>query len=76
MTQTLVKLVLKLLAGISADQWRQALQYVANAAETAMSGPEKRSWVVESLKAQWPKLSNWATNLLVEMAVGFFKSKE
>jgi hypothetical protein len=76
MKETLVKLLLKLLAGISADQWRKALEYVSNAAQTAMGSAEKKSWVVESLRAMYPKLSEWAINYLVESAVGIFKSKQ
>jgi hypothetical protein len=76
MKETLLKLVLKLFAGISAEQYRTAFQHVANAAETALSSVEKRSWVVDNLKAQWPKLSNWAINWLVESVVGVLKNKQ
>lgn len=76
MKETLVKLVLKLLAGISGDQWRQALTYVSNAAETALSSVEKKNWVTENIAKLYPKLSGWAVNFLVESAVAVFKNKQ
>lgn len=76
MKETLLKLVLKLLAGISGDQWRQAITYVSNAAETALSSTEKKGWVTENLAKLYPKLSGWAVNFLVESAVAFFKNKQ
>lgn len=76
MKETLIKLLLKLLAGISKEQWAQAVQYVTDAAKTAMDSVEKRNWVIDSLKARWPQLSNWATNWLVETSVAYFKNRQ
>lgn len=76
MKETLLKLVLKLFAGISAEQYRFAIQHVANAAKTALDSVEKRNFVVDTLKAQWPKLSGWAVNWLVECAVAVFKNRQ
>jgi hypothetical protein len=76
MKEQLVKLVLRLLANISAEQWRTAIKHVANAAQSALGSVEKKNFVVDALKAQWPKLSDWATNFLTEAAVAFFKNKQ
>lgn len=76
MKEVIAKLLLKLLANITAEQYKTALQHVANAAQTAMDSVNKRGWVIDNLKAQWPKLSNWAVNLLTEVAVGVFKNKQ
>ena len=69
--QTLVKFLLARLAGITAQQWASALQWVIYAAREMRDakGYEKRIKVVETLSSSWPTLSGWAGNLLVELAL-------
>lgn len=73
MTQTLIVLLVRLLAGLSADQWQMALDFVTRAATKAISGPEKRAWVVKVLEEH--KVTGWAANLLTELAHGYARKK-
>ena len=71
--QTLIRWILSKLAGITAQQWASAVQWVIIAARDMREakGDEKRVRVVETLSKTWPELSGWTGNLLVELAVAW-----
>lgn len=67
----LIKRLLAWLAGITADQWRDALQFVTDATHAFQASEDKKAFVVRRLKAAYPTLSNSVLNLLIETAVSF-----
>ena len=71
--QTLIRWILSKLAGITAQQWAAAVQWVIIAARDMREakGDEKRVRVVETLSKTWPELSGWTGNLLVELVVAW-----
>lgn len=73
MIQTIIRFILAKLAGITAQQWTKAVEWVVHVAATMRdsSGAEKKKRVLESLSTTWPELSKFAGNLLVEMALAF-----
>ena len=71
--QTLIRWILSKLAGITAQQWAAALQWVIIAAREMQgkSGAEKRQKVADTLTKTWPHLSGWVGNLLIEVALAW-----
>jgi hypothetical protein len=67
----LVKLVLSLLAGITEEQWKKALELVRSLFDSPKSGEEKHEATLLKLKSLWPQFRSWALNLLIEAAVAF-----
>lgn len=70
---TLLNLVLRWLAGITAEQYKFALDYVLIAAAKQLEGSAKRTWVLDHLNGEGIK--GWAANLLVEVAHAAAKKK-
>jgi hypothetical protein len=64
---------LKLLAGISKEQWEQAKAFVKELASMPYDGPKKRALAVEGLKGVYESIADFAANLLVEAAVAWLK---
>lgn len=71
MKLTLLKYLLKWLAGISADQWKIAIQAVLVAAKDFNDSSSKRDWVLKTLRNA--NVTGWAANLLTEVAVSYAK---
>lgn len=64
------------IAGISKDEWYQVVDAVVEAQQIEdASGEEKKSFVMETLKAIKVIASAWAVNIAVELAVGYAKKK-
>lgn len=72
-------------AGLSASDFKQIADWVVTA-NKQFSAPEnatqeqkdaasdtKRNWVSKLIKSEWPRVANWAINLLRELAVAFIK---
>lgn len=70
---TLLNLVLRWLAGITAEQYKVALDYVLIAASKQLEGSAKRAWVLDHINGEGIK--GWAANLLVEVAHAAAKKK-
>lgn len=81
----LINRVVAWVAGLSADDFKQIADWVVTA-NTQFSAPPnasqeqkdiasdtKRNWVSKLIKSEWPKVANWAINLLRELAVAFIK---
>lgn len=75
-TETLIRMLLWLLARVTKTQWNDAKNYVQQAAETDWENERKRSFVVSALKDNWPKLALWVLNLLVELANALRKTRQ
>lgn len=68
---TLIKYLLRWLAGISATQWTVAIQAVIAAAKAFQESSSKKEWVTGLLKNEG--VQGWASNLLTEVAVAYAK---
>lgn len=77
MLDFIIKRVLAWLAGITADQWTEALGWVVSVEQhlATKSGAEKKAAVVRQLKHQFPKLTGSALNLLIEAAVAYMAKR-
>lgn len=71
---TLISFILKWLAGVSASQWKAALDYVLIAASKLSEGDHKRAWVIDKL--QNVGVTGWIANLLTEVAVAYSKKQK
>lgn len=71
MKLTLLKYLLKWLAGISAEQWTIAIQAVIDASKSFKESPDKKAWVVSLLRSEG--VQGWASNMLTEVAVAYAK---
>lgn len=69
----ILKIVLKWLGGISADQFNLAVKYVLIAAGEKFSSDDKRATVLKWLSEKG--INGWVANLLVEAAYAFSKKE-
>lgn len=77
MKEYIIKFILGWLAGITADQWKQAVRYVqiANESLQGKTSAEKRAWVEEKIKTYIGSIYPAAMNLLIELAVSWVKKQ-
>ena len=68
MKEIIIKFALNWIAGITADQWKHALQIVVEAFDTKAKDDRKK-WANDILQSAWPKLSESAANFLRFVAV-------
>lgn len=75
---TIITFLLRALAGITSDQFKQAQEHVM-AAEKAFpakdSGGAKKAWAQGTLKIALGKIATFALNLLIEMALASLVKK-
>ena len=69
--ETVILFLLRTLQGITADEWRIALQSVIAAGKAYKDSADKRDFVLTALAG----MKESAANLLLEVAVGYAKSK-
>lgn len=69
----IIRTALKILAGITDEQWAQALRFVKDLAQFDYPSEKKRALAIEGLKGLYPKARDFALNLLIEAAVAWFK---
>jgi len=75
MPTTIIKLVLKWLAGITADQWDDAVGHVIDIAKYNLAGSEKSKAFADVMGKMYAAIPSWALNLLREAAVAFARKK-
>jgi hypothetical protein len=75
MPTTIIKLVLKWLAGITADQWDDAVGHVIDIAKYNLAGHEKATAFADVMTKVYKAIPAWAMNLLREAAVAFARKK-
>jgi hypothetical protein len=75
MIEALVKYILAKLAGLTAQQWGAAVLWVLNTARAYGNEPgaTKKERVVKVLKAQFPDLSNFQLDTLIQTALAFLR---
>lgn len=75
MTEFIIRRILSLIAGITADQWRAAVSWVQIAAENATlkTGAERKASVERSFRAAWPLIQAFALNWLIETALAWVR---
>lgn len=73
--ETLIKLVLKLLAGITADQWRALLALVLDLANSGKPGAEKKAQFDAFLAIIKPGIATRAIDAARTLAVLFATRK-
>jgi hypothetical protein len=71
MKQSILKYILKWLAGVTDDQWKVAIQAVIAAAKAYSDTSDKKKWVTDTIEGMGVK--GWAANLLREAAVAYAK---
>lgn len=76
MPTTIIKLVLKWLAGITADQWDDAVGHVIDISKcNLLAGHEKAAAFADVMGKIYHAIPPWAMNLLREAAVAFARKK-
>ena len=78
MIETLIKYLLKRLAGITAQQWSAALLWVLNTARQYQDEPgaSKKERVLKVLKSQFPELDGWKLDTLIQFALAFLRHQK
>jgi hypothetical protein len=73
MYQLIIQRVLAWLHGITAEQWRAAINWVRQIQLTTptLTNDVKHSTVFELLKQRWPELSRSAVDVLIKIAVSY-----
>jgi hypothetical protein len=71
MKNSIIEWVIRLLGGITKDQWKRVVQYVAEKALTNLTNEQKRADVVEQLGRIG--ITGSRANWLVETAVTWLK---
>lgn len=73
--EAIVQWLLLRLQGITAEQWRRAIDAVVHAAKTFSDSETKARFVRDAILTLWPSLAKSALNWLVETAVAWAKSR-
>lgn len=73
--EAIVQWLLLRLQGITAEQWRRAIDAVVHAAKAFSDSETKARFVRDAIKVLWPRIATSALNWLVETAVAFSKSR-
>lgn len=68
---SLISWVIKILGGVTTEQWNAVLQFVLAAADKFVSSEDKKKWVVDALEKLG--ISGSRANFLVEAAVALLK---
>jgi len=68
---SIIAWAIRLLASVSAEQWRAALTFVLSAATRNIPDEDRREFVIDQLAKLGIK--GWAANFIVEAALGFLK---
>jgi hypothetical protein len=71
----LLAYIVRILAGITAEQWRWILSAVAVAGQNFSASDDKRGWVLTQLKAKFPNMSKSLANWVLESALLYLKAK-
>lgn len=67
----IIQFAIKLLAGVSSEQWNAVLQFVLAAADKFVTNEEKKKWVSDALAKLG--ISGSTANFLIEAALKFLR---
>lgn len=73
MFNSLFQWVIQKMAGITAEQWRQIIEWVIMAVTKSEIGANKKAWVLDKM-SEFNVKGSWA-NFLIESAVAYAKKK-
>ena len=73
MKSAFVLWLLKLLLGVTREQWQIVFQWVTEAAARFTEGRTKNVWVRENICKRWPAMKPHVVDALVGLAVGLLK---
>lgn len=76
MKSTLILWLLKMLLGVTREQWQLVFQWVTEAATRFTEGRIKNVWVRENISKRWPSMKPHVVDALVGLAVGLFKKPQ
>lgn len=71
----LLAYLVRILASISADDWRWILSAIATAAQNFQASDDKRAWVLTKFKAKFPNMGKSLANWVLESALLYLKAK-
>ena len=71
----LLAYLVRLLASISANDWRWILSAIASAAMTFKGSDDKRAWVLTQFKIKFPSMGKSLANWVLESALVYLKAK-
>lgn len=71
----LLAYLVRIIAGISADEWRWILSALATATRNFKASDDKRGWVLTQFKAKFPQMSKSLANWVLESALIYLKAK-
>lgn len=77
MKEFFIKTILSWLAGLTADQWKFAVNKVVTiASDKNLPGKEKAAWFNQAFQSfAGSDIASWAINLIRELAVAFARRK-
>ena len=71
--QFLIHRLIKWVGNLTPDNFKTAVGFVASAEEQFDASPDKQTYVMGLLKTAFPAVAGWVLNLLLELAVSYFK---
>ena len=71
--QFLIHRLIAWVAQLTPENFKTAVGFVASADEQYATSADKRKYVVGLLKTAFPAVAGWVLNLLLELAVSYFK---
>ena len=74
--QFLIHRLIAWVAKLTPENFKTAVGFVASAEEQFATSKNKRDYVMGLLKTAFPAVAGWALNLLLELAVSYFKRTE
>lgn len=79
MIESIIKAALYLIARVSAEQWKDALGFVRQAASDLAEKPgaERKQYVIDALRSAWDNVhwKGWVLDALVGLAYGLSQRK-
>lgn len=74
--QFLIHRLIKWVGDLTPDNFKSAVGFVASAEEQFAISAHKKDYVMGMLKVAFPAVAGWILNLLLELAVSYFKRTE
>ncbi len=71
----LLAYLVRILASLSADDWRWILAALATAAQTFQGSHDKRAWVLTQFQTKFPRMGKSLANWVLESALVYLKAK-
>ena len=71
----LLAYLVRMIASLSADDWRWILAALATAAQTFQGSDDKRGWVLTQFQTKFPRMTKSLANWVLESALVYLKAK-